>query len=374
MSNVNPSQLTITRYTVTRLQVIHSSLSRVLVLIRIALFILVEMRKALLAAILCSLFYPSWAFVSQNRPVSRMDVPTMNFQKERQGVSKHITRQRDISLFASSIMLPSIQTIALSCLIPTSLGYIRYEYGVSYGYGSSVAILAVLILRQLSYGTMAYWHAWALIFYGIRLNLFLLYRELYITRFRKFRQQIEERRTATMKGGDTTSIQTRLQSRTPFVIGCATLYACLVAPLIITSQEVMSSNVFLVNCFIGLTWVGFVVAALGDLQKSFIKATLGEDVLVKGTLFSRLRHPNYTGEALAWTSSFLASVTVAIMNRQPNFILPLLAATFGWIGIIGVLVMAATGLEKRQFEKYKDTVEYQQWIKRSWAGPTWKRN
>lgn len=334
------------------------------------------MRKTLLAAIFYSLFYPSWAFVSQNRPVSRMDAPTMKFQKEIQGMSKNITRQKVISLFASSIMLPSIQAIAISCLVPTSLGYIRYEYGVSYGYGSSVAILAALILRQLSYGSTAYWHAWALIFYGIRLNLFLLYRELYIPRFRKFREQIEERRTGTvtMKGDDDTRIQTRLRSRTPFVIGCATLYACLVAPLIITSQEATSSNVFLVNTFIGLTWVGFVVAALGDLQKSFVKATLGEDVLVKGTLFSRLRHPNYTGEALAWTSSFLASITVAIMNRQQSFILPVVAATFGWMGIIGVLVMAATGLEKRQFEKYKDTVEYQQWIKGSWAGPTWKRN
>jgi hypothetical protein len=44
----------------------------------------------------------------------------------------------------------------------------------------------------------------------------------------------------------------------------------------------------------------------------------------------------------------------------------------GWVGIMSVLIMAATGLEKKQHEKYKDTEEYKQWIKKSWAGPTWK--
>jgi steroid 5-alpha reductase family enzyme len=320
------------------------------------------------------LFRPSWSFVSHYR--LRNDFPTNTIswhdvipQEQRKGI-QHQAQHRDITLLSSLNALPSIQAIALSCLLPTCLGYIRYEYGVSYGYGSSVAFAAALMLRQLSYGSLAYWHALALIFYGIRLNIFLLYRELYVPRFRVVRERIEERRTAATKYE--TNLKTRFLARTPFVVGCALLYVCLVAPLIVTSQAI-SSDILMVNICIVWTWFGFALAALGDLQKSFIKATLGEHVLVKGALFSRLRHPNYTGEALAWTSSFLASVIVAANNWKQSLILPLLAATFGWIGIIGVLAMAGAGLEKKQFQKYSDTAAYQQWIKNSWAGPTWER-
>ena len=357
-----------------------------IVLLPVLIFMLwFEMKYILRILTVSSLLLPSWSFVSQHRSVSvnslRNDAPThllapaAAITRDRRPPPPQ--RQSDISLRASSIVLlpspPLIPAIVMSCLAATSLGYIRYEYGVSYGYGSSVAISAAWILLQskVSYGSLAYWHALALIFYGIRLNVFLLYRELCLPRFRKFREQIEERRTTPATNGN---MKTRFLSRTPFIIGCATLYTCLVAPLIITSSQAISTNVFGANISIGLTWFGFVLAALGDLQKSFIKATLGEDVLVKGALFSRLRHPNYTGEALAWTSSFAASVMVLLSNWRPSFILPAVAATFGWMGIIGVLVMATTGLEKKQFEKYHNASEYQQWIKKSWPGPTWKRN
>jgi steroid 5-alpha reductase family enzyme len=127
-----------------------------------------------------------------------------------------------------------------------------------------------------------------------------LYRELCILRFRIFREQVEEIRTGgnNSNSNSTRSIlQNRWIARTPYVVSCATLYACLVAPLLITSQAVCPN--LPVNVCIALTWFGFVMAGFGDLQKSFVKAVLGDDVLVKGTLFSRLRHPNFTGEGLA---------------------------------------------------------------------------
>ena len=39
------------------------------------------------------------------------------------------------------------------------------------------------------------------------------------------------------------------------------------------------------------------------------------------------------------------------------------------MGILGVLVGATTGLEKKQKEKYGGTLEYEAWIKTSWLGP-----
>lgn len=266
--------------------------------------------------------------------------------------------RRDLALQANALLLPSLQTIAISCLAPTSLGFIRYEYGVSYGYGTSVAVIAYLILQQLSSGTVAYWHALALLFYGVRLNLFLLFREICIPRFGRLRDQIDARR-----GG-----KSRL-SRIPFVVGCAALYAALAAPLLLTSQSVANPSPYLKVCVV-TSWVGFALGALGDLQKSFVKGMLGENVLVKGGLFARLRHPNYTGEVLGWTASFAASVVVAVADWKQSFAVPLAASAFGWLGIVGVLAMAATGLERKQKEKYEFTPGYESWIKNSWAGPT----
>ena len=127
------------------------------------------------------------------------------------------------SLEASPVVLAPVAKVALSCLVPTSLGFFKSEYGVSYGYGTSVALVAALVLQQLTPGTVPYYHALALLFYGTRLDLFLLYREVFIPKFRKFRDKIEEK-----------APDNRL-SRTPFILSCALLYACLGAPLFVTS-------------------------------------------------------------------------------------------------------------------------------------------
>ena len=285
--------------------------------------------------------------------------------------SRHISSSTTALRAAAAaplLALPSLQTVALSCLLPTSLGFWRYEYGVSYGYGTSVALTAFWFLRNLTPdSSVAYWHALALVFYGVRLNLFLLYREIFIPRFRRMRESIEERRGGGGRG--------RLLSRLPFVLGCAALYACLsAAPLSVTSRSVAGGVVntapLLLSACVACSWVGFVAAALGDLQKAVTKAVRGEDVLVTGGLFALLRHPNYTCEALGWTASYLASLVAAVVSWDARFILPLTSALFGWVGIVGVLSMAATALEKKQQEKYEDDPEYARWTKRSWAGPT----
>jgi steroid 5-alpha reductase family enzyme len=118
------------------------------------------------------------------------------------------------------------------------------------------------------------------------------------------------------------------------------------------------------------TWIGFIMAALGDLQKSVVKANKGEDTLVTGGIFRFLRHPNFTGETLGWTSSFLAALSVG--NWRADALL-LVASAIGWVGIVFVLAMASTNLEKKQKEKYGDLPEYGKWVERSWAGITLKK-
>jgi len=128
-----------------------------------------------------------------------------------------------------------------------------------------------------------------------------------------------------------------------------------------------------------VTLLGFLLGAFGDMNKTIGKALQGEDALITGGIFRFFRHPNYTGEVIGWVSSCLAGFLavawktlssgtggrVALWKSMaPYLILSVMGAT----GISFVLATATTGLEFRQKEKYGDTKEYQDWIKKSWVG------
>ena len=241
-------------------------------------------------------------------------------------------------------------------------------------------------------GVFHHWaklHALAIVFYGIRLNVFLLYREVFIPRFRHMRERIEERRNA--KDGSDGSFISNLIARTPFILSCALLYAGLIMPSyssgmmfhlsMIPTEELSHVALLMYKILVSMTWFGFSVGALGDWNKTWVKASKGADHLVTSGIFKFLRHPNYTGEVIGWGSSFLASVVavfagikeygIASLSKETIFLklaLPLGLGLMGAIGIIFVLCAATFNLEKRQEEKYADLEEYQTWIKTSWKG------
>lgn len=336
----------------------------------------------------------------------------------------------------SLLVLPTIARLATVCLLPTLLGYYKSEYGVSYGYGTAMAASSYLILASIANAanlpllpglkdcislsassfqrpagilsslqttiqnlkvllpnSLSACHAAILLFYGLRLDIFLLYREVFIVRFRVMRERIEDR---AKKQGN------RLK-RTPFLLSCAFLYFCMMSPLLITSQvcndmsmilqpsplglgggggiSIISILKLLLRSSIVMTLLGFLLGASGDLNKTVGKAWQGEDALVSGGIFRFFRHPNYTGEVIGWVSSCLAGFlavlwktvsisavagsNVALWKSMSPY---LLTSLMGAIGISFVLVTATTGLEFRQKEKYGDTEEYKKWIKKSWVG------
>ena len=183
---------------------------------------------------------------------------------------------------------------------------------------------------------------------------------------KEMRDRIEER---SKKRGS------RLQ-RTPFVLGCAGLYFGLVSPVLITAQlpTVISSTRILrtMQTLIATSWFGFIVAALGDFNKSAVKAVKGTDHLVTGGIFKIFRHPNYTGEVIGWTCSFLTALTAAVVvvdqNRKLELAGLLVSSLVGVVGIDFVLAAATNQLEKKQKEKYGDSADYKTWVKSSWPG------
>ena len=95
-----------------------------------------------------------------------------------------------------------------------------------------------------------------------------------------------------------------------------------------------------------------------------------------------------TGEFFLWTANAALGL-LAVLSPSfgyPSHSLPL-KSTVGWLagsllGVVGicfVLMQAATGLEKRQAEKYGDGAfddpsaeGYKEWVQKTWAGPTFK--
>ena len=107
----------------------------------------------------------------------------------------------------------------------------------------------------------------------------------------------------------------------------------------------------LARFLVGTTWAGFVLGAIGDTTKTAVKRLKGADHLVTEGVYRFLRHPNYTGEFLAWTSSALASFVIGGVCWLN------LASLVGAMGINFVLVQAATGLERKQLEKYGNIIK-----------------
>jgi steroid 5-alpha reductase family enzyme len=171
----------------------------------------------------------------------------------------------------------------------------------------------------------------------------------------------------------------------------------MVCPVLITTKvcEGMSMSSFVrldgglasflqqsIRLFVILTLSGFLLGAFGDLNKSIGKMLKGEDSLITGGIFRFFRHPNYTGEVIGWVSSCLAAFSAvtlkAVTNTSSNGNVGLCVwrsmagllslSVIGTIGIAFVLGTATAGLEFRQHEKYGDTEEYKQWVKKSWVG------
>lgn len=261
---------------------------------------------------------------------------------------------------ASAISVPAL---AVATAVPSLLGLAKREWTVSYGYGGAMALAGALALRAaspISPVGPVHVHAVLYILYGVRLCAYLLWRELSIEKFRAMRERIEQRAPPGSR-----------VKRIPFCLSCAVLYFFMAAPLVLTatlpvkwcsagplSQAAAGA--------LGLGYLGWAVAALGDTQKAMAKAAMGGDGLVTSGLFSVLRHPNYSGEALLWLSSTAAGMLCAALAPTKTVLAWVAASVAGCAGIQFVLAGATLGLEKRHREKYGSLPEYQQW--KAWPG------
>ena len=93
------------------------------------------------------------------------------------------------------------------------------------------------------------------------------------------------------------------------------------APVLLTARHPPAAGTPAALCLaalLALMYLGFGVAALGDLTKTWVKAQKGEDALVTSGVFRWLRHPNYTGEACLWSANAAAAMRWAVSSARPS--------------------------------------------------------
>ena len=238
--------------------------------------------------------------------------------------------------------------LALSFAV-SALGWIYFIYFFSIGYGFTISVLSVataIIFRDVITLPGLLLCA-ALFVYGIRLGLYLLLREKRSATYKHILYQPEN----TVK-------------KPAFVmwmiwISCALLYVGQMSPVSFyfynLRGELPVSEAWL--------WAGAVVAALGviiemvaDAQKSAAKKVNARRYVDTG-LYRIVRYPNYFGEVLMWTGSFIICFGSCCTVGQ------WVIAALGYIGIVYVMFSGARRLELRQIETYGSDPEFQAYIK-----------
>lgn len=233
----------------------------------------------------------------------------------------------------------------------SALGWIYFIYFFSIGYGFAISALAVAIavmFHNVLTPPTAILLA-VLFIYGIRLGLYLLLREKRSATYKHILYQPEN------------TVRKPVFVMFMIWISCALLYIGQMSP----------ATFFLYNSELGLpvseiwAWIGAIIATCGvlieivaDAQKSAAKKVNAKRYVDTG-LYKIVRCPNYFGEILMWTGSFIICFGSCCTIGQ------WIIASLGYVGIVYVMFSGARRLELRQNETYGTSPEFQAYIRKT---------
>lgn len=239
------------------------------------------------------------------------------------------------------------KTILVS-LIATSVGFKKFIYFISLGYGFSVAGIGFfLLITQKTSGNTDKILGLLYFLYGMRLALFLLYRDLksssYNEKMKEERKKIKEK---------------KFYVKLIIWISCALLYSFQSSPLTFrfTSINYDKNNYLLSYVGIIFAFLGFIMEARADYEKNVAKK-LNPNRFVDSGLYKFVRCPNYLGEILFWSGNFISGIK--IYNGLSQWII----SSIGYICIIFVMLGGTRTLETRQNKSYGKDPEYQKYVK-----------
>lgn len=237
--------------------------------------------------------------------------------------------------------------------IVTALGFIKFVYFISVGYGLTVAALAVTLGIAFfpSLSVLSIIQMLLLLVYGIRLGGFLLARELKSAAYR-----------TELKGADHAEKKMPFAVKTVIWLACAFLYCAQTSPVLYRAlaDQAGSNAKASVWAIMGVTvmTLAIILESLADAQKSRAKAKNPKRFCDTG-LFQFVRYPNYLAEILFWTGTVVSGVDVYKGWAQWA------VALFGYICIFYVMLDSTKRLEAKQNSRYGMNEEYRIYIART---------
>lgn len=233
-------------------------------------------------------------------------------------------------------------------LVVSSIGFYKYVYFISLGYGFSIAAMGIampiMFRDNITIGTFA--ACILFVIYGCRLGGYLLVREIKSASYRNTMKK-------EIKDGSTMKMAAKMS----IWISCALLYALQVSPVFFRLQnDGGTDTVGIVGAVIMAC--GIILESTADLQKSKAKKANPSRFCDKG-LYRIVRCPNYLGEVLFWTGVFVSGVNVLDGAWQ------WIAAIFGYVCIVYIMFGGARRLEIRQNRNYGADPEYQAYVKKT---------
>ncbi len=243
-------------------------------------------------------------------------------------------------VFPSTIWL-----LFAAAMLISAIGFKKYVWFISLGYGFSIAGLGALMLvlfrDGLSVGTVICCVLFMI--YGVRLGGYLLVRELQSSAYNaKMKTEIKDGKT--MPFGVKCAIW----------VTCALLYMLQVVPVFYRFSNGSGTDVW---CFIGAAVMlfGVVFESAADIQKQNAKKVNPRRFVDTG-LYRIVRCPNYLGEMIFWTGVMISGINI-LQGWQWAL------ALLGYVGIIFVMFSGARRLELRQNRNYGNDPEYQKYVK-----------
>lgn len=238
--------------------------------------------------------------------------------------------------------------VLILALVVSSVGFYKYVYFISLGYGFSIAAMGVampiVFHDNLTAGTLA--ACILFVIYGCRLGGYLLVREIKSASYRSTMKK-------EIKDGSTMKMVAKLS----IWISCALLYALQVSPVFFRLQNGGDTDTVSVVGTVIMA-CGIILESTADAQKTKAKKANPARFCDQG-LYKMVRCPNYLGEVLFWTGVFVSSVTILDGPWQWS------AALIGYICIVYIMFGGARRLEIRQNRNYGKDPEYQAYVKKT---------
>ena len=242
------------------------------------------------------------------------------------------------------------------CAVLCAVGFYKFVYFLSIGYGFAVAGggIAILVMALLTPTEAPLWvlliQAALFLAYGIRLSGFLLVRELKNITFKK----TDVAKDTLAKNGE--------KKMPVFVLATiwvvvAALYVTQVSPMLFRYVN-GSTDLTLPLIGFAVSIGGLILESIADNQKSAQKKERPDMVATKG-LYKMCRCPNYLGEIIFWTGVFISGITAYQTPGQ------WIMAVIAYVAIVYIMFNGAQRLEKRQMARYGSDPEYNEYANKT---------